>query len=235
MPRTIYCMTAWTCTENSPGVLPFRGTAQSLSAGERKAAMIFLRLSAFFQVPVCFATAAAQMARCARLSSSCLWTGALSDVAQSLSHVYDTRVGFPGQNSYGNLLRCLCSWDSVRTEWMGSMPCLCSTRPFLTARGAPRLFCSVRSIRRLKPQFLHWSFDFSVCFAEQEWERWKLLCTDCCGSWRQPRRGARGALTGVVPAGSPATSLAFSFPLRERIQSSFLGLRVRKQNAKGKK
>lgn len=223
-------MTAWTCTENSPEVLPFRGTAQNLSAGKWKAAMIFLRLSVFFQVPVRFATAATQMAQFARLSSSCLWTGALCDVARSLSHVNDIWVGFPWKKSSDNLLQCLCCWHSLRSKWMGSMLCLYSTRPFITERWACWVFHSTGSIMRLKIQFLHQSLDFSICFAEQEWEPWTKASSAQKLLWvlKAPRRRARGALTWVVWGGSPATSLVFSFLLLERIQSSLLVLIVRK-------
>lgn len=108
------------------------------------------------------------MAQLARLSSSCLGTGALSDTAQPLPHVYAIRVGFPWNKSYDSILQCWSRRDSLCTKRMGTTLPLCSTRAFSTAGWARRLFNVTGYITRLRPQFLHWSFEFSISFIEQE-------------------------------------------------------------------
>lgn len=72
------------------------------------------------------------MAQLARLSPSCLGTGALSDTAQPLPHVYAIWVGFPWNKSYDSILQCWSCRDSLCTKRMGIM--LLSAAPDLLSQ-----------------------------------------------------------------------------------------------------
>lgn len=123
-----------------------------------------------FQAPVCFATAATQMAQFTHRAACELEHYVMRPnlYPMSMAYGWDSH----GEKSFANL-QCLCCWGSLHREWMGSILCLCNTRPFTTARWACWLFHGTGSIMRLMMQFSHQSFDFSICCAEQEWEHWE--------------------------------------------------------------